>query len=144
MGRVNERLRRIDGPVAVVSSDEFIQGLCEDLKTALIGLRPISMHVAVAHHVLSQDRAVAVGLILNELLTNALKYAFPEDRHGHVRVTFERVGAEFVLRVSDNGVGIAPERSAQGSGLGQRLALQLRSGFDVGFSRSRLMGSPPN
>src|SRR3954447_4501412 len=125
MGRVNERLRRIDGPVAVVSTDEFIQGLCDDLKTALIGLRPISMQVAVEHHVLSQERAVAVGLILNELLTNALKYAFPEDRHGHVRVSFERVGDEFVLRVSDNGVGIAPERGAQGSGLGQRLVRSM-------------------
>ena len=104
---------------------EFIQGLCDDLRTALIGLRPISMQVAVEHHVLSQDRAVAVGLILNELLTNALKYAFPENRHGHVRVSFERVGDEFVLRVSDNGVGIAPERSAQGSGLGQRLVRSM-------------------
>ena len=66
-----------------------------------------------------------MGLILNELLTNALKYAFPEDRHGHVRVSFERVGDEFVLRVSDNGVGIAPERGAQGSGLGQRLVRSM-------------------
>src|SRR3954469_24649936 len=77
MGRVRERLRRTEGPVAVVSTDEFIQGLCDDLKATLIGLRPISMQVAVEHHVLSQDRAVAVGLITNELVTNALKYAFP-------------------------------------------------------------------
>jgi two-component sensor histidine kinase len=71
MGRVHERLQRTDGPVAVVSTDEFIQGLCDDLKTALIGLRPISLQVAVERSLLSQDRAVAVGLIINELLTNA-------------------------------------------------------------------------
>ena len=125
MGRVHERLRRSDGSVAVVSTDEFIQGLCDDLKAALIGLRPISMQVAVERHLLSQDRAVAVGLIINELLTNALKHAFPDDRHGHVRVSFERVGDEFVLRVSDNGVGIAPHTGAKGSGLGQRLVRSM-------------------
>ena len=42
-----------------------------------------------------------------------------------MRVSFERVGDEFVLRVSDDGVGIAPERSAQGSGLGQRLVRSM-------------------
>jgi two-component sensor histidine kinase len=125
MGRVHERLRRSDGSVAVVSTDEFIQGLCDDLKAALIGLRPISMQVAVERHLLSQDRAVAVGLIINELLTNALKHAFPDDRHGHVRVSFERVGDKFVLRVSDNGVGIAPHTGAKGSGLGQRLVRSM-------------------
>jgi two-component sensor histidine kinase len=125
MGRVHERLRRSDGSVAVVSTDEFIQGLCDDRKAALIGLRPISMQVAVERHLLSQDRAVAVGLIINELLTNALKHAFPDDRHGHVRVSFERVGDEFVLRVSDNGVGTALRTGAKGSGLGQRLVRSM-------------------
>jgi two-component sensor histidine kinase len=125
MGRVHERLRRSDGSVAVVSTDEFIQGLCDDLKAALIGLRPISMQVAVERHLLSQDRAVAVGLIINELLTNALKHAFPDDRHGHVRVSFERAGEGFVLRMSDNGVGIAPHTGTKGSGLGQRLVRSM-------------------
>ena len=44
-----------------------------------------------------------------------------------MRVSFERVGDEFVLCVSDNGVGIAPHQGAKGSGLGQRLVRSMAS-----------------
>jgi len=54
------------------------------------------------------DTAALVGLILTELLTNALKYAFPGDRPGTISVTLCRSGGNAILRVEDNGVGIPP------------------------------------
>ena len=63
----------------------------------------------------------AIGLVINELLTNALKYAFPEDRSGTVQVRFMRQEDGFCLMVIDDGIGIPCERKPDGSGLGQRL-----------------------
>jgi two-component system, sensor histidine kinase PdtaS len=120
LGRVHERLRRSE-ETAVVNAQGFIDELCEDLRAALIGLRPIVLRVEAERHLLPQERAVAVGLVINELLTNALKYAFPDERAGNVTVRFRRDGEAFVLEVHDDGVGIATDRLAANAGLGQRL-----------------------
>ena len=66
------------------------------------------------------DRAVALGLIVNELVTNALKYAYPAGRPGEVRVSFgQRDGAGLALVVEDDGAGYPADGAApQGSGLG--------------------------
>jgi len=55
----------------------------------------------------SLDSAISCGLIINELITNSLKYAFPEDRKGEIRVEFGYLGdGQLEMRVSDDGVGI--------------------------------------
>ena len=74
-------------------------------------------------HVLSQKRAVPVGLLLNELLTNTIKYAFPDDRKGAVAVHFLKSEETFVLKVRDDGVGMSPppKDDYRDTGFGQRL-----------------------
>ena len=53
------------------------------------------------------DRAIPCGLILNELLSNAFKYAFPDDLKGSIEVSFKTVcDGEYVLHIADNGVGL--------------------------------------
>ncbi len=52
------------------------------------------------------DTVTPCGLILNELVTNSIKYAFPDDRCGEIAISFRREGKGFVLAVSDNGVGL--------------------------------------
>lgn len=108
-------------PVRSVDTSEFIASLCDDLSAALIGLRPITLVVDAESHLMPQERAVPVGLIMNELLTNALKYAFPDERSGTVKVRFWRDQDSFCLRVHDDGVGMTFKRTPRGSGLGQRL-----------------------
>ncbi len=124
LGRVQQRLQRSE-EAAVVDAQEFITELCDDLKNAHLGLRPVRLTVAAERHYLPQDRAVAVGLIINELLTNTLKYAFPDDRAGKVEVIFAREGGEYRLSVADDGVGLgsgdAPEGGDEAGGLGQRI-----------------------
>jgi two-component sensor histidine kinase len=78
---------------------------------------------------MSVDKAIPCGLIVNELVTNALKYAFPKDLTGlgkpvrsgcEIRVAFESQDDEYVLTVSDNGVGLPPDldwRTAKSLGL---------------------------
>jgi two-component system, sensor histidine kinase PdtaS len=124
LGRVHERLRRVN-QTAAVDTREFITSLCEDLKVALVGLRPIALKVQVENHLLGQERAVPMGLIMNEFLTNTLKYAFPDERPGTVTVRFFREDEQFQLSVCDDGVGIVPDRPPDGSGLGQRLVRSM-------------------
>jgi two-component sensor histidine kinase len=134
LGRLHERLQRSDIS-AVVDTHAFISALCDDLKTA-IELRPIVLEVSAESHLLRQERAVPVGLIINELLTNALKYAFPDQRPGRVKVAFVREAQAYRLSVSDNGVGAAAARDTAGTGLGQRLvramAAQLGGSLEIG------------
>ena len=124
MAKVQQRLVRFDGAV-LADSRSFIEELCRDLESALIGLRPIRLDVEAESHPMPLTQAVSVGLIINELLVNALKYAFPEDRDGRVRVTFTRKDDEYCLTVRDNGVGLSASRESTSSlpstGLGQRL-----------------------
>ncbi|ACL63284.1 sensor histidine kinase [Methylobacterium nodulans] len=136
LARVHERLRR-DTSKTTVGSYEFLSGLCNDLRTSMIGLRPVVIRAEVEDHALPQDRAVAVGLILNECVTNAMKYAFPDNRPGIIAVRFRREDDALVLEVRDDGVGVAfdgPER-ARGTGLGQRLirsmVAQLEGIYDI-------------
>ncbi|WP_408903006.1 sensor histidine kinase [Methylobacterium radiotolerans] len=130
MSRVHERLRVGRGAAAVVNTQEFIGDLCADLKASLLDLRPVSIEVQAEAHALPHERAVAVGLIINEALTNALKYAFPEGRTGMVGVVFRRRGGEFMLQVKDDGVGFDPDRPPRTGGLGRRLVQSMAQQLD--------------
>ena len=123
LARVYDRLELKPGGEAVVSARDFIQGLCADLQPSLIGLRPIALRVSVANEVIELGRAVSVGLVINEALTNALKYAFPDDTAGDVTVSLEREDGQFVLEVVDDGVGIGSGQ--RGSGTGAKLIRAL-------------------
>ncbi|MCQ8129296.1 sensor histidine kinase, partial [Methylomonas rivi] len=71
---------------------------------------------------LDMDTAIPCGLIINELLSNALKYAFPGDRPGEIRITFVREQGEWVLTISDNGIGLPADLDFKHTG---SLGLQL-------------------
>lgn len=80
-------------------------------------------------------RAVPCGLILNELMTNALKHAFPAGRSGQIHISLSRKAhGACELKISDDGVGLAPS-SVDGSSLGLRivrlLARQLNAEFSI-------------
>jgi len=60
-------------------------------------------------------------LIVNELLTNAIKYAFPEGKEGVVRVSLKKKQGALVLDVADNGVGKRADQPLQGTGFGTQL-----------------------
>lgn len=82
-------------------------------------------------------QAVPLGLILNEAVSNAIKYAFPGDRHGVVEITFKKTGAQyFLLSIADDGIGLrdsfVPEESCSlGMSLMKGLAEQLEGSFHL-------------
>jgi len=79
---------------------------------------PIKLHLRLISVEVNHDRAVAVGLIVNELVTNSLKYAFPL-RHGTVTVSLERIEpGKARLLVADDGIGMPAEQARRhGTGL---------------------------
>lgn len=85
---------------------------------------------------LDASTAQALGLIANEAVTNALKYAFPSGRPGMVRMVLARDGSEAVMRIEDNGIGLAAcprlERNGAGMLLVRRLASQIGGAVTVG------------
>src|SRR3954451_12035296 len=85
----------------------------EDIQEARIGNRPIIIEVTAANAVIDLKCATELGLIINELVTNCLKHAFPANQEGRIDVSFCREYEEYVLIFQDNGIGIpAAEQSA--------------------------------
>lgn len=118
LGHVHGRLSRGADAGAVVDSRTFLEGLLADLRAGLDGVRPIALTVAAEAHPLPLTAAGDIGLVVNELITNALKHAFPSGRGGIVRVTFRREDGAYELVVTDNGAGTATGRKARGAGNG--------------------------
>lgn len=136
LARVNGRLEGYWHTAGdAVDSQAFIEGLAADLRLAIINLRPITLIVEAESHPLTATRAIAVGLILNELVTNSLKYAFPGDQAGRIFIRFRQETDVFALSVEDDGIGIAEGAAPQGTGLGRRLvralAAQLGGGTNL-------------
>ena len=81
----------------------------------------ISLRLDVEAIPLNIDTAIPCGLILNELITNAVKHAFPEDRTGEIIIRFFRNKADLLeMQISDNGIGVPADfelRQQPGFGL---------------------------
>jgi two-component sensor histidine kinase len=114
------QLSRLDG---VVDVRQYLEGLCRSLEETLHDLRPVSISVSCCDLTLPPEKALPLGLMVNELVTNAVKYAFPDGREGFVHVRLDRNGTGLKVSVSDNGVG-CPQETATG-GLGTKLVRLL-------------------
>jgi two-component sensor histidine kinase len=111
---------------------EYVRGLAASVFAAT-GVAPdrVSLHLAIADVALAVDKAIPCGLILNELMTNALKHAFVDGRKGTLRVELRPVEAGgFDLVVGDDGVGLAGLDLAKAGSLGLQLVHMLARQLD--------------
>ncbi len=95
---------------------DYVRRLCDLLLASLGEEKPIYVVVDCDAVRLSTDKAVKTGLIINECVTNALKYAFPGEMGGTIRVTLSE--PPLTLTIDDDGVGCS---GAEKDGLGTRL-----------------------
>ncbi len=113
----------------------YLTKLCASLAASMIGEdRATVLTVAADGGEIGSAQAVSIGLIVTELVINAVKYAFPVDRPGAtVQVTYSSDSADWSLAVSDNGVGKpkGPEPAAIGGGLGTVIVQALVKQLDA-------------
>ncbi|MEM9260724.1 MAG: sensor histidine kinase, partial [Bacteroidota bacterium] len=87
------------------------------------------------------DTAVPVGLIVNELVTNSLKYAFPKEEAGHIRIKLNKeAGDTYHLSVKDNGIGKPAAPQAASKSFGSQLVQLLVQQLDGSFKESNSAG----
>lgn len=129
MGIIHQKLYQGKNLGAIEMKDYFIN-LSEGILDTFNAEDRVKIECAMDSLELDVDTAVPIGLIVNELLTNALKYAFPEDQEGVINISLEKdLDHNLKLEVKDNGVGkttgIAPKGSGFGSQLIELLTRQL-------------------
>jgi two-component sensor histidine kinase len=130
-----------------VRMEEYLEGLLEELGGTLRATdRPHRLLIEAERIELATDKAVSVGVIVTELVTNAFKYAYPAGVAGDVRVELKRgTDGKLVLSVADNGVGSKPTTAAQGTGLGRKVisamahSLQSDIVYDEAHQGTRVM-----
>ncbi len=125
IGRLHATLYN-SGEYEAVSLRAFLQDLCEGLQDSVVGRRPVTIAVEGDDWSVDLEHAIPLGLLVNELVTNALKHAFPDDRVGTILVSATRSGDQARLVVADDGIGFRQEQVGR-PGLGSKLLPILSS-----------------
>lgn len=110
----------------------YLTKLCASLAASMIrDSRPLTIAVEAELATVTSHEAVSLGLIVTELVINALKHAFPGDRGGIVKVGYTVGSPGWTLSVTDNGVGRAPASLKNKSGLGTVIVESLAKQLDA-------------
>lgn len=124
------RRLRLGADLETTSADEFLESVLDDLKTTHAVGRKVSFTGEFAPVTINARDATTIGIVLGELITNALKHAFATDQVGTIWAKFAR-NAEgvAVLTVEDDGRGLSDEGAKSESGLGAMIVKQLARQF---------------
>jgi two-component sensor histidine kinase/CHASE3 domain sensor protein len=124
------RRLRLGGDLETASADEFLDAVLEDIASTVSDPKAVALVGHIDPIVISARDATTVGILVGELVTNALKHAFPDGRTGTITVSLKRDEAGVpILVVADDGVGL-PEGGVGGeSGLGSVIVKQLSNQF---------------
>jgi two-component sensor histidine kinase len=105
VGRVHEQLYRSGGALGLFDAGDYTEGLAREL-VASMGRADVTLETDVEPARLDMRQAAPLAIILNELITNALKYGCPPGRACIIRVAFMSEGEDYRLSVSDDGAGL--------------------------------------
>jgi two-component sensor histidine kinase len=114
--------------------NQYLDSLLEDLRRSAEGNRMSRLTLQAEAIEIDPDRAVAIGIIVNELVMNAVKYAYP-DRAGPIDVALRAQGEDILLSISDNGVGVNAKTDPHSTGMGQRIVSAMAAKLEAHVER---------
>lgn len=130
MGILHQKLYQSEH-LAFIEMKNYFENLCISILDSYNESERIKVSIEMPELDLDVDTAVPLGLIVNELLTNSLKYAFPTGQKGVIELSLKNWNADnFQLKISDNGVGKPLESKAKGTGFGTQLVDLLTRQID--------------
>ncbi|WP_020603352.1 tetratricopeptide repeat-containing sensor histidine kinase [Spirosoma spitsbergense] len=140
MALIHQKLYQSE-QISRVDMTSYINDMVDYLRDSYAQPRPVSFNLSIDLLALDVTQAVPLGLIINEAITNALKYAFPDGRSGTVSLSLHQVtSGTYELTVADDGVGLpvgyAPERS-------RSLGMSLMYGLCEQLGALLTVTSPP-
>ena len=125
-----------------IEMSDYISALVKDIIDAYKAQdMKINLDLDIDEIELSMDETVPLSLILNELVTNSLKHAFPNRSEGSISIIFKDCGTNYKLTVSDDGIGMSQEKfdsnntDSLGLNLVDMLVLQLNGNLQINGSQ---------
>ena len=114
--------------------NQYLDALLEDLRRSAEGNRMSRLTLKAEPAEIDPDRAVAIGIIVNELVMNAVKYAYP-DCAGPIHVDLHAQGDDVALSIADDGVGLNVKTDPRSTGMGQRIVTAMASKLEASVER---------
>lgn len=103
---IHDRFYQAEG-TSRIDFDEYIKRLCDNLIISSgVSRDKISLVIKAEKIALDIDQAVPCGLIINEVINNSIRHAFPGERKGTLEITFKLEGTNVLLQIGDNGIGM--------------------------------------
>ncbi len=117
--------------LSTIDLDDYLGTLVEELRMSLDKAdRPLTIELQADHIEVNPDQAVSVGVVVNELVSNAAKYAFADSGGGRILIELREAGDGYTLSVSDDGSGFDATAPATGSGMGMRIVNAVTRSLD--------------
>ncbi|QLE02939.1 histidine kinase [Galbibacter sp. BG1] len=123
--------------LSVIKMQEYIESLAASIQSVYkqAGYK-IKLHINAETADLDVDRAIPIGLILNELISNSFKYAFKETKQGNIYINLQKEEDQYIFEYKDDGAGLPEDfdikhSASMGMNLISRLANQLRSKLNI-------------
>ena len=110
--------------------NQYLDALLDDLRRSAEGNRMSRLTLKAEPVEIDPDRAVAIGIVVNELVMNAVKYAYP-DGPGPIHVKLKLANDDVLLSIADNGVGLNATSDPRSTGMGQRIVSAMATKLDA-------------
>ncbi len=135
MALVHEKFYEFDS-LAEIELRQYTKDLVETLRQTLtMSEEQVQVNLDADKVHLDIHQAVPLGILLNEILTNAFKYAFPDGEEGEINIDINREGNHVSIQVQDNGVGLPEDLDMENSeSLGIRLMHELTDQLEASFN----------
>ncbi len=114
--------------------NQYLDALLEDLRRSAEGNKMSRLTLKAEPIEIDPDRAVAIGIIVNELVMNAVKYAYP-DGAGPIHVDLHAQGDDLLLSIADDGVGLKGKTDPRSTGMGQRIVAAMAAKLEASVER---------